>query len=234
MDNQTIDIPTLGSATDRPREAMPPSTPVPADGLPLDPPTPPEPRHLLLWVDVETDDIDPDECAILELGLRVTDLTGFDMLDSLRETLHQDRLDLNPGTLTAVRMHVANGLLGESLNGGVEARYVGAMAAKIIDCALALGVLHPAGTNPQFDLTCLRRILRAGIGEDMTSKLMARLSYRRVDMTCMRLASQAAGGDPWAGSAGAHRVEDCLDRDIRQWQRLWPLLEGFDWTGEAE
>ena len=204
------------------------NTDTPTDGRPLDPP---EPRHLLLWMDVETDDTDPDECAILELGLRVTDLTGRECLDALSATIHQDRLDTNPGTLGAIRMHAANGLLAESLNGGEDTRDAALMAMRLIDHALPAGVLHPAGTNPRFDLTCLRRILQTGIGMDMTGRLMARLSYRCVDMTCLRMASQTAGGDPWAGGAGTHRVDDCLDRDIRQWRRLWPLLDGFDWTG---
>lgn len=73
--------------------------------------------------------------------------------------------------------------------------------------------LHPAGSNPQFDLDFIGRLCPN-----------LPLHYHRIDMTTLRDSLEAAGWDVRPEEetpvASAHRTGTCLDRDIRQYARI--------------
>lgn len=73
--------------------------------------------------------------------------------------------------------------------------------------------LHPAGSNPQFDLDFIGRLCPN-----------LPLHYHRIDMATLRDSLEAAGWDVRPEEetpvASAHRTGTCLDRDIRQYARI--------------
>lgn len=73
--------------------------------------------------------------------------------------------------------------------------------------------LHPAGSNPQFDLDFIGRLCPN-----------LPLHYHRIDMATLRDSLEAAGWDvkpeEETPAASAHRTGTCLDRDIRQYARI--------------
>lgn len=73
--------------------------------------------------------------------------------------------------------------------------------------------LHPAGSNPQFDLDFIGRLCPN-----------LPLHYHRIDMATIRDSLEAAGWDVRPEEetpvASAHRPGTCLDRDIRQYARI--------------
>ena len=73
--------------------------------------------------------------------------------------------------------------------------------------------LHPAGSNPQFDLDFIGRLCPN-----------LPLHYHRIDMATIRDSLEAAGWDVKpegeTPAASAHRTGTCLDRDIRQYARI--------------
>lgn len=73
--------------------------------------------------------------------------------------------------------------------------------------------LHPAGSNPQFDLDFITRLCPN-----------LPLHYHRIDMATIRDSFEAAGWDVRpegeTPTASAHRTGTCLDRDIRQYARI--------------
>ena len=73
--------------------------------------------------------------------------------------------------------------------------------------------LHPAGSNPQFDLDFIGRLCPN-----------LPLHYHRIDMATLRDSLEAAGWDvkpeEETPAVSAHRTDTCLDRDIRQYARI--------------
>lgn len=170
---------------------------------------------MLLWVDTETTDTDPVIMQLLEIGLRVTTMQG-QPLDGLTVTVPKSNIIIHtPHQLTAIRMHTDNHLLQDCLTAANKNHTPAEaldQAADFIRRYATQYTLHPAGTNPDFDLQALKTM-------PQTASALRHVSYRKLDMSTLRLLQLAGDGDPYgAHEPGSHRVDDCLDRDIAEYQ----------------
>ena len=186
---------------------------------------------LLLWVDVETTALDPDDGELLEVGMALTDMRGG--LQGAPEAwrLRYPRLALNRGTLGAVRMHVENGLLGDVLmEDEPKVATMNRNAVRRMDewvreatCG-ASGSVHVAGRNPQFDMRWLRAKLKAyDVDVDLWN-----LSHRRMDITAIVLACETVGlGERLRDSVERtnHRAISCIREEIGVYRNAIGLLE---------
>lgn len=174
-------------------------------------------RHLLLWVDVETTTTDPAKGQLLEIGLRLTDPRGEHVVDATSIVVHHDRIPVTFDTLWAVEKHAANGLLRESLTSRTSLMAALNMVGDFV-AGHSDATLHPAGTNVDFDLGWIRyHANKVMSGFDPFDGV----SYRKLDMSSIRLTRMVAGEDPYHDhEQERHRVDDCIGRDIREW-RAW-------------
>ena len=170
--------------------------------------------HMLLWVDVETTGLDPATDRVLEVGLKLTGMRGESRSVDLHEFCQCDSVPLDDPFI--VDTFTANGLFRDVRDHGRRPSDVAAVIDGFLDDLAERYILHQAGTNVQFDLKFLGAM---GVKLD-------RLSHRRLDVTAFRLASMAAGRDPYDEShATSHRVFDCLGRDIRDYGNYLKLWE---------
>lgn len=172
-------------------------------------------EQVLVWIDVETTGLDPDEDVILEIAGRITDMRG-DPIDGV-PAFHAVRtharymdglLERNPRVL---EMHTASGLLDE----------MRAQRTFWVDQRRALvawlgehgkkGIL--AGYSVHFD----RGFLREHIGEALEL-----LHYRQLDVTSLDLACRAAGLGPIRDDAvrPVHRAMDDVDAALAAYRRF--------------
>lgn len=151
-----------------------------------------EKTDMLLWMDVETTGLDPDHDRILEVELRCTDMKGV---------------------LCVGGFHRANGLLEDAFDAGYTEEAAANALEEYVDSLAQSFTLHPAGSNPQFDLDFIGRLCPN-----------LPLHYHRIDMATIRDSLDAAGWDVRPEEetpvASAHRTGTCLDRDIRQYARI--------------
>ena len=186
---------------------------------------------LLLWVDVETTALDPDDGELLEVGMALTDMRGG--LQGAPEAwrLRYPRLALNKGTLGAVRMHVGNGMISDVLfDDSSKAEAMNHSAVKRMDewvrraTHSGAGSVHVAGRNPQFDMRWLRAKLKAyDVDVDLWD-----LSHRRMDITAIVLACETVGlGERLRDSVERtnHRALSCIREEIGIYRNAVGLLE---------
>lgn len=129
-----------------------------AGGQTLDPPTPPRKPHKLLWIDLETTALSRTEAKILEIGMIVTNLDGTEDGDRFILPVRPDHVSLYDLDPKVLRMHLDNGLLDTVMETEPEefgyanvARNLGAF----LDTEASQYVLHPAGTNVDYDIDVL-------------------------------------------------------------------------------
>ena len=171
--------------------------------------------HMLLWVDTETTGLDPDRCDLLEIACTITDMRAEQSFDQHHAVIHPDHgiAITHADDLTALRMHLANGLLEASLDSELDYRQAGLDLAEYLNDAARRYTLHPAGTNPRFDLRQIIAHLDPATGLD----ILQPLSYRHLDLTALRLTAQAQGDDPYtAGHDTDHRATTCIQRDLAE------------------
>ncbi|WP_141730682.1 oligoribonuclease [Bifidobacterium adolescentis] len=172
-------------------------------------------EDMLLWMDVETTGLDPDHDRILEVEMRCTDMRGVRCVGGFRRVigLKGRKASITDGNLEAWRMHCANGLLEGALDGGYTEEATANALEEYVDSLAQSFTLHPAGSNPQFDLDFIGRLCPN-----------LPLHYHRIDMATLRDSLEAAGWDvkpeEETPAASAHRTSTCLDRDIRQYARI--------------
>ena len=79
-----------------------------------------EKTDMLLWMDVETTGLDPDHDRILEVELRCTDMKGVLCVGGFHRVigLAERNVSITDENFKAWRMHCANGLLEDALDGG--------------------------------------------------------------------------------------------------------------------
>lgn len=176
----------------------------------------------LLWLDVETTGLDPDEDKLLEVGLVLTTLEGEE-IDEYTDVIHPTgSIHVTAENVRAVTMHCANGLLREAFTTDVKTHTTRAVGARILlwiqDKARDY-MLHVAGSNPQFDLMFLNKQL------ELVGSISDYLSHRRLDLSCIRLMLQTLNQNPYDNShKTTHRVNDCLSRDLTDYRRYLALL----------
>lgn len=170
---------------------------------------------MLLWMDVETTGLDPDHDRILEVELRCTDMRGAREAGGFHRVigLAERNVSITDENFKAWRMHCANGLLEAAFDGGYTEAATANGLEEYVDSLAQSFTLHPAGSNPQFDLGFIGRLCPN-----------LPLHYHRIDMATLRDSLEAAGWDvrpeEETPAASAHRTGTCLDRDIRQYARI--------------
>lgn len=182
-------------------------------------------RDVLLWVDTETTEIRPEEGDLLEIGMRVTDMTGNPLPGAkgrYSRVIHPTGgIRLNCGTMEPILgMHRDNGLIRESLLSGTGPDETAEDACQwIVDINYHLDPdrLIIAGTNIQFDIDWITSKLPV-----LADGLNSLTDYHRMDMTALRLALATLG--PHRHEHTTHRVDDCLDRDIHEYQQTISIL----------
>lgn len=179
-------------------------------------------KHYLLWIDLETTAIKPEDGQLLEVGMRITNLDGSEVAPqtvnapyAFSTIIPHARLNYTRATERAFKMHQENGLLS------MVFRYKKQLSIGtwLLDCIDKLqdnngphAVLHPAGTNVDFDFEWLNDKQPALFNSPLWE---SNVSYRKLDMSAIRLTLTAVGIDPYkANHKTTHRVDDCLDRDI--------------------
>lgn len=184
--------------------------------------------RLLLWVDTETDGVNPELCEIFEVGLKLTDMRATRILRSMSVVVRRECVHVDRGNWKAIRMHVDNHLLDECLDDERSSSMaaVGLQVGDFITAATNDAIVYPAGTNLTFDLRIIRRILSSQLDGHTADRIMGLLHYRHQDITSLRLADQALDHNPYQHHAGTHRVDDCLTRDIQDYREYLQRLNG--------
>lgn len=153
---------------------------------------------MLLWMDVETTGLDPDHDRILEVELRCTDMRGVRCVGGFHRVigLQGRKASITDGNLKAWRMHCTNGLLEDALDGGYTEEATANALEEYVDSLAQSFTLHPAGSNPQFDLDFITRLCPN-----------LPLHHHRIDMATLRDSLEAAGWDvkPEGGDACSRR-----------------------------
>lgn len=188
---------------------------------------------LLLWVDVETTALDPDDGELLEVGMALTDMRGESQGEPEAWRLHYPRLVLTRGTMGAVGMHVGNGLIGDVLmEDEPKVATMNRNAVRRMDEWVRqathgrAGSVHVAGRNPQFDMRWLRAKLKAyDVDVDLWN-----LSHRRMDITAIVLMCETVGlGERLRDSVERtnHRALSCISEEIGVYRNAVGLLESL-------
>ena len=184
-------------------------------------------RDVLLWIDTETTAIRPEEGDLLEIGMRVTDMTGNPLANKYggtefsRVILPKEGINLNSVSLeTIYGMHRDNGLVREALLSGTGQDETVSQTVEWLSTVRE--VLTPdrliiAGTNPQFDLDWITSKLPA-----LADWLKSYTDYHRMDMTALRLALATLG--PHQHEHTTHRVDDCLDRELNEYRQIISII----------
>lgn len=182
--------------------------------------------ELLAWLDVETTGLNPEDGALLEVGLHITSLDG-ERIAQQSWVIHHDTIPVTADSVKAIGMHTANGLLEECFDWD-QAKTLPVVERGLLDTLAdharraVDGRLHPAGTNPQFDLDWLY----TKFSPEGAARLESLLSYRRLDLTAVRLGAQAKALMTGVESEAEHlpstdhRVNTCLNRDLAEY-RAW-------------
>ncbi len=132
-----------------------------------------EKTDMLLWMDVETTGLDPDHDRILEVELRCTDMKGVLCVGGFHRVigLAERNVSITDENFKAWRMHCANGLLEDAFDAGYTEAATANGLEEYVDSLAQSFTLHPAGSNPQFDLDFIGRLCRN-----------LPLHYHRIDM----------------------------------------------------
>ena len=176
-------------------------------------------KHYLLWIDVETTAVKPEDGQLLEVGVAITNMEGTVLYGPKSIVIKRQRLELNDDTKHAILgMHTANDLINQVLVPYLP-KTVEFQCKPLLDdlCAQLAGAkeagctIHVAGTNVQFDIDWLTKA-------ELWSYFEPYVSHRRLDMSAIRLTLTAVGIDPYkANHKTTHRVYDCIARDIHDY-----------------
>ncbi|WP_289068357.1 hypothetical protein [uncultured Bifidobacterium sp.] len=189
----------------------------------------PRKPDILLWIDVETTALDPDDGQLLEVGMLATDTNGEPIHHLRTWLIGHDAIDMTPTTSYAIGLHARNGLIEQTFKYGQYERQVARDIDRMLT-ALADGrTLHPAGTNVDFDLRwlCLKLDLK-----------LEQLDYHRLDMSSLRILMGQACLGAYAHATTDHRVASCIDRDLTEYKAILeafaPLTAGSRHDGEGK
>lgn len=133
-------------------------------GKPLNPPKPPAKPHMLLWIDTETTGISRTNAKLLEIGMIVTSMDGIEEHDRFICPVRPDHVSLYDLDPKVLRMHLDNGLLDtvmETEPNEYGYANVARNLSEFLNTEASQYVLHPAGTNVDYDIDILTNQLDA-------------------------------------------------------------------------
>lgn len=165
----------------------------------------------LLWIDTETTAIEPRDGQLLEIGMILTDMQGNQLEPPRNWLIRHPYIRMTPTTAYAIDLHARNKLIDQTFEHGMSEDAVATMVHETLTALADRYVLHPAGTNPDFDL----QWLKTGLGLQLTQ-----LHYRKLDMTALRMLTTQVALGAWTSAPTDHRVTTCLSRDIREYTRI--------------
>ena len=175
--------------------------------------------HRLIWIDTETTSISPRDGQLLEVAMHLTDMQGMERIEATAEAvawrwiIRHDAIRLTPATAYAItELHSRNGLIDDVF--GPESETPDSATEGIHDLLTDLAdryVLHPAGTNVQFDLDWIHAAL---------GLTLEQLDYHHLDMSGLRILARQTIPNWPKHPAGTHRALDCLTRDIAEYRTI--------------
>lgn len=178
-------------------------------------------NEYLLWVDVETTGLDLEANSLLEIELRLTDMSGEEV-DSFHQVISpRDGVRFDA---VALRMHAANNLLKDACDSDHD-QWIAIemlrdwMGDDTHPCET--DTWHLTGSSVHFDFAWLKC---NGVDLDRYTQI----HHRRLDLSDIRILLDAidpqlmkdiTDGIPQTD----HRTGSCLDRDIETYQHLLDL-----------
>lgn len=129
-----------------------------------------------IWIDLETGGLDPDECPLMEVGFRITDV-DFNLLGEYDWLIWEDWYDGFVFDDFITKMHTKSGLFEEAKQQGIPAPEV---EPQIRDWLAEWGVSLSdpmCGSSVQFD----RSFLLANL-----PTVHAMFSYRNIDISTIK------------------------------------------------
>ena len=165
-----------------------------------------EKTDMLLWMDVETTGLDPDHDRILEVELRCTDMKGVLCVGGFHRGigLAGRNVSITDENFKAWRMHCANGLLEDALDGGYTEEATANALEEYVDSLAQSFTLHPAGSNPQFDLDFIGRLCPN-----------LPLHYHRIDMATILQPAPTAPAPASTATSANTRASSATSPPIR-------------------
>jgi oligoribonuclease len=126
-----------------------------------------------------------------------------------------DRLKISH---TALEMHTANRLLDEVSRSDRSRDNPIEELREYVDTMASYYTLHPAGSSVHFDMDFLSRLAYG---------LFDECHHRRLDVSSLRMAFEAAGVALPEQEPTDHRTSTCLERDIAQYRTMLDMLAGL-------
>ena len=150
---------------------------------------------MLLWMDVETTGLDPDHDRILEVEMRCTDMKGVLCVGGFHRVigLAERNVSITGENFKAWRMHCANGLLEDAFDAGYTEAATANGLEEYVDSLAQSFTLHPAGSNPQFDLD----VHRPTLPEPPTAPPPHRHGHHPRQSRSRRMGREAGRGDAY-------------------------------------
>lgn len=90
-----------------------------------------------------------------------------------------------------------------------------------IDTEASQYVLHPAGTNVDYDIDVLTNQLGPHLHPDWLRQLT---NHRKLDLSTYRISDLALDHNPYQNHAGTHRVQDCIRRDRNDYANYLDIM----------
>lgn len=182
-----------------------------------------EKTESLLWVDLGTTGLEPQECDILEIYMLLTDMRGniwfrqpiigdvpvfdYGAVVQQKDLIHRQH-EWNP---YAYNMHTTNGLISESA--GLTARSLHDVRAQVVSSLASLAKHHTmylAGSSVHFDRSFLKLYW---------PEMFNHVHYRQLDVTSLELAMLACDL-PVLELPKAHRAKDDVERSIQIYRQI--------------
>lgn len=159
----------------------------------------------MLWLDVESTDVDVEECDLLEVGFVRTDKD----LNPIAKT----NVVINQTTFVAIekvfRMHTENGLFSECRRSLLSLYEAERFLIEWVDLQWNTGQPVVLSDHVAFDKGVLERCM---------PKLHARLGHRYIDVSNVRRLSRLWYDyeSPIREESRIHRAIDCIARNIQE------------------
>ncbi|OZG49890.1 hypothetical protein [Bombiscardovia coagulans] len=185
----------------------------------------------LLWIDIETGGLDPNESPLLEVELRVTDrmaATEFERIHRLVSITEDSHITLDQ---EAEKMHRENGLICDLKEQGIDyTRLYSDLSAFTIQASKHAHLI-PAGSSPHFDLEWM---------DKQYPGALFGISHQHVDVSSIHIFLDTINPKLMNSirkhvPSTNHRTSQCLDRDIAQYKLMLGTLTNMisDTTASA-